>query len=177
MAERDYALAVLDAADEVPGRTMLQKLVYLAASSQDDPLWFRPHFYGPYSSELQSEVERLVALGLVEETVRLLEPWQPSTFDPMQYSYRITDAGRAAAREIASPVRDVARRVVETTRETGAWNAAALSMAAKLHHLRLVSPNAAAADVPSLARQFGWRMTESDARVGERLLESLSVAR
>ena len=93
----DYVLALLAAADDIPSRTMLQKLVYLSADLAGEPLPFSAHFYGPYSSDLQEDVEALVAGGLVNETVSRLEPWEPTPFDVVQYRYRLTESGRTEA--------------------------------------------------------------------------------
>ncbi len=170
----DYVLALLAAADDIPSRTMLQKLVYLSADLADESLPFAAHFYGPYSSDLQEEVEALVAGGLVTETVSRLEPWEPTPFDVVQYRYRLTDAGRTAAAGVPGETRETAARVVRAARAAHAWNQASLSLAAKLRHLRRIDPSLGDDQVPALAQQFGWRVTEEQARRGARLLEALS---
>jgi uncharacterized protein YwgA len=171
----DYVLALLAAADDIPSRTMLQKLVYLSADLADEPLPFSAHFYGPYSSDLQEDVEALVAGGLVTETVSRLEPWEPTPFDVVQYRYGLTDAGRDAAALVPGETRDQAERVVQAARAAHAWNQASLSLAAKLRHLRRIDPSLGDDQVPALAHQFGWRMTEESARRGARLLEALDA--
>jgi hypothetical protein len=169
----DYVLALLAADDDIPSRTMLQKLVYLSADLADEPLPFSAHFYGPYSSDLQEDVEALVASGLVTETISRLEPWEPTAFDVVRYSYRLTDSGRAAAAEVPGTIRAVAGRVVEAARAAHAWNQASLSLAAKLRHLRRIDPSVGDDQVPALAEQFGWRMSEESARRGASLLKAL----
>jgi len=176
MGEREYALAFLAAEPTIPSRTMLQKLVYLVAFERADSPTFRPYFYGPYSSELQAEIERLVAAGLVMEHSRRLEPWEPSPFEPMQYSYQLTEDGRTEARSLPADLLNRAAQIVAAAREEHAFNAASLSMAAKLRHLRSVSPDVGEPDVPELARQFGWRMTDAAARRGARLIARLDAA-
>lgn len=173
----DYVLALLAAADNIPSRTMLQKLVYLSADLADEPLPFSAHFYGPYSSDLQEDVEALVAGGLLTETVSRLEPWEPTPFDVVQYRYRLTDSGRAAAADVPGGTRAIAERVVQAARAAHAWNQASLALAAKLRHLRRIDPSVGDDRVPALAQQFGWRMTEESARRGARLLEALDARR
>lgn len=177
MPAADFVLALLAAADEIPSRTMLQKLVYLSADLADEALPFAAHFYGPYSSDLQEDVEALVAGGLVTERVSRLEPWEPTVFDVVQYRYRLTGAGRDAAAIVPGDTRDIAERVVQTARAAHAWNQASLSLAAKLRHLRRIDPSLGDDQVPALAHQFGWRMTEESARRGARLLEALEARR
>jgi uncharacterized protein YwgA len=174
MPGANYVLALLASADEIPSRTMLQKLVYLSADLADEALPFSAHFYGPYSSDLQEDVEALVAGGLVTEAVSRLEPWEPTVFDVVQYSYRLTQAGKDAAAGISEETRQFAERVVHAARAANAWNQASLSLAAKLRHLRRIDPSLGDDQVPALAQQFGWRMTEESARRGARLLEALA---
>jgi uncharacterized protein YwgA len=135
MTEREHALAFL-AVKPIPSRTMLQKLVYLAMVERNETQSFRPYFYGPYSAELQSEIDRLVAEDIVEERATRLEPWESSPFEPMRYSYRLTDHGKQVARQVPEPLRNRAAEIVAAAQEVGALNPAALSMAAKLRHLQ-----------------------------------------
>lgn len=175
MAEREYALALLAGVDEIPSRTMLQKLVYLMGADAGEQMRFTAYFYGPYSAALQEEVDRLVAGALIIEEATQLEPWEPTPFDVMQYRYRLTDDGRRVAEALPGDLRETAARVVRAARDVGAWSQASLSMAAKLHHLREIDPEVGEAEIPALARQFGWRMSEADARRGARLLDALSA--
>lgn len=174
MTDRDYLLAFLDAEGSIPSRTMLQKLVYLAAAERDEAASFRPYFYGPFSAALQSEIELLVAEGLVEERAERLEPWEASAFEPMRYRYTLTLHGKDAAARVGENLRERSAEIVTAAREARALNPAALSMAAKLHHLRSVNAELGEADVPALASRFGWRMSTADATRGARLLERLN---
>lgn len=172
-AAQDYVLALL-ATEDIPSRTMLQKLVYLAADQAGEDLPFAPHFYGPYSSELQDEIEELIAAGWVTESATQLEPWQPTPFDVVQYRYRLTALGRAEVERITPRIQDTASTVIEAAHSAHAWNQASLSIAAKLHHIRQVDPDIGEEAIPEVARQFGWRITEPEARRGAALLERLS---
>lgn len=175
MAASDHLFALLAAADEIPSRTMLQKLVYLSANQAGEELPFAAHFYGPYSSNLQDELEELVAAGLVRETTIHLDPWEPTPFDVVQYRYRLTDTGREMAAAVPEDTRRVADRVVGAAHRAHAWNQGSLSIAAKLHHLRRINPEVGDDAIPDLAKQFGWKITEQAARRGARLLDDLEV--
>jgi len=173
MAEREYALAFLAAEPRIPSRTMLQKLVYLAAIEDDAAGSFRAYFYGPYSAELQQEVERLVAAGVIDEDARRLEPWESGPFEPMQYTYELTPEGRGQASELPHELRTRANHIVATAKQVGAMSPGSLSLAAKVRYLRSLDPSVADTDAPELARQFGWRMSPDEARRGARLLAEL----
>ena len=173
MPATDIVLGLL-AADEIPSRTMLQKLVYFVAEESGQTLDYSPYFYGPYSAELQEDLESLVAAGLVEEQVSTFEPWQPGPFDGVRYRYRLTREGQDASRAIPDDVRETCERVVRAAKDAGAWNQSALSLAAKLHHLRKVDSAVQDEDVPELARQLGWRIESASVGYAARLLALLT---
>lgn len=172
---RDYVLAVL-AAGKVPSRTMLQKLVYLLGRIRRDDLPFEAYLYGPYSRELQEILEDLTSAGLVEESRVSLAPWEPAPFDPVQYCYRLTDQGRTAAAEVEGDLLSGARVLAESAKRQRAWSQGALAAAAKLRHIRDVKPDAQREDIPTLAREFGWRVTTADVAIAQRLLAELGLA-
>lgn len=109
-------------------------------------------------------------------SVRYLEPWEPTPFDVVQYSYALTPAGSEAAAGVSEATRQVASHLVRTVRKAGAWNQASLSLAAKVMHLRRSEPSVGDEQIPTLAREFGWRMSDSPARRGTRLLHALAGA-
>jgi uncharacterized protein YwgA len=174
--ERDLVLAIL-ATGDVPSRTMLQKLVYLLGRFRGERIQFAPHLYGPYSPGVQDELERLVAADLVREDRVIHEAWDSGDIDVVQYNYRLTDSGVDHVESLRENLRTDASALVSRTKKVGAWNQAALSMAAKLDLLRQVEPDAANQDVPRLAQEFGWRMTPSNAERGAQLLDALDELR
>jgi uncharacterized protein YwgA len=173
MPERDYVLAVLAEAGEVPGRTMLQKLVFLLVRPLGDDSMFTPYFYGPYSTSVQQELNSLVAGGYVDETVTVWESWDPDQFDVHQYRYRLTETGVQLADTVPDAIRRHARYLVQTAKQHNAWSQAALAVAAKLAHLREIEPDVPTEELPAIARQFGWRLSASSAQSGAALLSNL----
>lgn len=95
-----YALLMVYANDREPvrGRTRFQKMMFLLwkrmdGKGMDGPsgLGFVPHHYGPYSRQLQDDIDGLIGEGLVEEEV-VEGPTGQYT-----YRYRATGAGAAMA--------------------------------------------------------------------------------
>src|SRR5699024_1016330 len=86
MFQTTYQLLTLfDAVETIRGRKKLQKMVHLLKSSGTDfPFKYRYHHYGPYSSQLQSEMDQLVTQEFLEEAV-----------EEGAYIYHITERGRA----------------------------------------------------------------------------------
>ena len=82
--------------------------------------------------------------------------------------------GTAAAQAVNAELLARAESLVAIVKQRDAWNQAALSMAAKLHHL-LAIEFVDDSTVTQLAKQFGWRMSVSDAHHGADLLEALDL--
>lgn len=77
-------LTFFDSVENVRGRKKLQKVVHLLKSAGTDfPFRYRYHHYGPYSSQLQSEMDQLVTQGFLEEK-----------YEDGVYTYLITARGR-----------------------------------------------------------------------------------
>lgn len=90
MLDNEYALIRLfEVTPRFEGRKRLQKTVYLL-QQMGVPYneKFKYHHYGPYSSELQAEVDRLVRFELLNET-----------FTGDAYVYEITSKGKDFIRE------------------------------------------------------------------------------
>ena len=62
-------MGVVHTADKINGRKKLQKMVYLLQKAGlDFNKTFRYHYYGPYSTELQLEIDALVDMSLLTES-------------------------------------------------------------------------------------------------------------
>lgn len=111
-------LALLYAADDqqVEGRTRIQKLVFLTqerlGTGESDPFTFIPYDYGPFSTDLLNQLERLEARSFI----RIDE--ERTYGGSKRFTYRLTDAGadyvdRQSFDETDSRVVRTASEVVE----------------------------------------------------------------
>lgn len=97
---RALVLTVLHHADEVgvDSHTRLQNLVFLTQQHADEDIAydypFVPFDYGPFSPSLQTDVETLVADGLVNETVVDRES--------NRRTYELTETGERVTNELCS---------------------------------------------------------------------------
>lgn len=48
-------------------RTVIQKLCYLLKINGTIDVEFRPHYYGPYSDDVQESLSSLIGLGFMDE--------------------------------------------------------------------------------------------------------------
>ena len=90
-------MAHANGGEPVRGRTRFQKMMFLLwrrrreGRSSLSGLGFVPHHYGPYSRQLQDDIEGLIGEGLIgEERVE-------SPAGQYMYRYRVTERGAAVA--------------------------------------------------------------------------------
>jgi uncharacterized protein YwgA len=77
-------LSVFGEVNKVYGRKKVQKMIHLLESAGTNmPFKYEYHFYGPYSAELQEEINVLVQQGFLTETK-----------NDDAYVYSITEKGR-----------------------------------------------------------------------------------
>ena len=86
---------------KIEGRTRIQKLVCILKTRDKLPFTFdfKPYFYGPYSDELSEDINTLIGMKLLEETIT------PIGFGSYRYDYSFTkNAQRLFSKlETASP--------------------------------------------------------------------------
>lgn len=85
-----YLLEMLEGMD-IKGRKKFQKIVHLLEHKGMEPLYrFKYYHYGPYSSDLQLEIDLLVRRKLVAEDI-----------ENGAYTYKITETGREFKAQVA----------------------------------------------------------------------------
>ena len=73
MRRSELILSIIKAnGGEIQGKTTMQKLSYFCSLKPivTDLLVFRPHYYGPYSAQVDFELDKLTMLGFLSETSR-----------------------------------------------------------------------------------------------------------
>ena len=90
--------------EPVRGRTRFQKMMFLlqvemekAGRDNGVGLGFVPHHYGPYSWQLQDDIEGLISEGMIEEKQETSQAGQ------YMYRYRATNKGDGMARALLDP--------------------------------------------------------------------------
>ena len=159
------------------GRTAIQKLVYLAqAKTQSlDTLQYRPHYYGPYSSDLSLALERLVAHSFVDETLG---------HQYEGYKYQLTSDGAdivSMLKESSTSEYQEIENIVNTCKELCGLGAKPLSCAAKVLFIQKNRPGNKGAmtvkDAKEQAKGFGWDISDEDIERGAAILERLDLVK
>lgn len=163
---RETVLLVIDAAGgTIEGRTAVQKLCYFAGLALDEDFGHRPHYYGPYSRQVEAALVNEAFAGDLEETARTFSGW--SGRDGKAYTYAMTSQGVDLVADLRRDKPEAAHRIDEIVRRLGelvrGYKQHPLSLAAKVDLiLRQRDEPAAASEIPELARQLGWKVTDDE---------------
>jgi hypothetical protein len=113
---RDYVLAVIKLGSRggvFKYKTKIHKVLFILAQEFEELSWLRndfiPYHFGPWSYEIEFEIEYLTHLGLLEERVDRLDVIDGLKHAGYVYCYRLTRAGRVfaerAVKELSSKVK------------------------------------------------------------------------
>src|SRR3989339_1502798 len=86
---------------EIKGKTKLQKSMYFLGVMTGllDELGYRPHFYGPYSSEVAGAVDHLKTLGFICQNVMTSGHLDSRGFERARYDYQLNCEGEMIAQK------------------------------------------------------------------------------
>lgn len=180
LTPREAVLLALDAAEgTVEGRTAMQKITYLVAVALNRDLGHRAHYYGPYSRPVEFA---LAQTALAEEVTETMERFPSYTAGPdiRKYRYELTPQGIEQAAE--ARVRDkggaeIVKATVQAIHDAVPdLDQQTLSMAAKIHFIVSHEDEPTKlADIPNLARQLGWRISDAQVERSVELLQTLHL--
>lgn len=184
MIPRHLFLIMLDhAGGTIAGKTLTQKRAYFVGILLGTDIGFSPHYYGPFSAELDASVGSCKALGFAREDVSNLGMVDAHGFEVRRFTYSLTEDGRKVVANLeakeGSEVDEV-RAALDRIRQAGDDDYFRLSIAAKaLCIIREKEGRPRPNDVVDAASEFGWVLSSQqvdDACAFLRKLGLLSLA-
>ena len=175
MEQNELLLAILHAepADEIEGRTTIQKLGYFSSVKTGIDMGYAPHYYGPYSPLVASHLEDLEAGDFIVEKGRR------TVRDRTMYSYSLTKDGEKVAEMIEKKYPDkyqIIKNVVNRCYRIVHNNIYVLSWAAKVHYISLQTEKPMTyEEAVSTGRLFGWKLSEKGIESAVNLLLKLGL--
>jgi uncharacterized protein YwgA len=180
---RDTVLLIVHAAgDIVAGRTVMQKLAYFAGLGRPAPLGHKPHYYGPYSSQVEDAVGNAVIAGELRETVERMPGWGRGP-DVLKYTYELEAAGKTRVDRLIEDHHeewDTVRDAVNAIKQVvPTLDQKTLSTAAKTHLIVIESAGEDGVvplnDIPELAKSLGWDISPEQVETTVELLGQLGL--
>ena len=170
LGSRYLVLSIIAAnGGRLEGRTRLQKIGYFASKGGEYKIDFSPHYYGPFSSEIDDALQTLVSFGLVEETTRTPSLSERGTlvFEPKLYSYSLTEKGKAILRSRVPESDPEYQRIQEEIRkirqQKGGFQTKTLAAAAKIDFiLSLLKRKASYQEISREAARLGWNLDPNE---------------
>jgi uncharacterized protein len=159
----------------IDGKTTIQKLTYfskLKLPLKDSPA-FRPHYYGPYSATVDFELDKLVALGFLEQSMR------PTINRRMMYCYKLTRSGKSIVQALVRRYHqqfDTISSIVAVSKKSSGLNPTSLSYAAKVHYiLKNAAKPMSSDEVADQAKDKGWEIDDRGIQRGLKILSGLKL--
>jgi len=145
------------------GKTLLQKTVYFLNELLKLGIPFKPHYYGPYSSEVAIAIENLVALGFLNEAEESFPVWGVWG-EVKRYIYKLTDEGKELLEDIKClPLyMDIEKQLdlIGTFSESKDYDK--LSKAAKIYHIVKAKGRVIRPDIKKEADSLGWSLKDTE---------------
>lgn len=184
LKRRDLVLAIIAmcAEREEFGRTALQKTAFFVSECLGAELGHRAHYYGPFSDQVECDVEDLVFAGLVEEQMATLSFAGHGAHQARRYEYRLTEDGRARVNdlEVAYPddisaLRNFIGRLVAAA---GGLDQRILSPAAKTYFIaKREGRSISTSEIRQLAKKLGWDLRPPQIKIVAEVLGTLKLAK
>jgi len=180
MRALEIFLLMLEAAGgKMAGKTLVQKRAYFLSEMLKLGLHFKPHYYGPYSPELDDAIGKAKVLDFVQESAVTLGPDLRTGFEVRRYDYSLTRDGKVVVEALRDRYRYDWERLTATLakiREADRDNYLALSLAAKVFYiLSSTGKQLTASDIGTEAARVGWRVSAGEIERATDLLVSLGL--
>lgn len=176
---RDAALILLhECGEEIAGKTAFQKLAYFLGVKEGLDFGFEPHFYGPFSRNLEQEVELLLLSELVREETTVLGTSRGGA--PISNTrYELTEEGRREAERLVDAHAEQAknaRAIADILRASHALSTRRVSLAAKIHFV-IQSQNLpmTSHEIAAKSRELGWQIDTGDIEAASEVLDGLGL--
>lgn len=162
----DFLLMVLElSGGNISGKTLLQKKLYFLSQFLGVDLSYLPHYYGPYSAEVNGSLSKAKALGFIEEQTNAFGLADPNGFELRRHDYSLTSDGRKMAQHLKQKypkMFEASERCMKLLASAGdADDYVNLSIAAKILHIVESGEDAAGVkQIKAAAAKLGWEVSE-----------------
>lgn len=181
MKPSEILLLMLHAAGgTIRGKTLVQKRGYFLDLFLDLGLKYRPHYYGPYSAELDMAVGRCKALGLIDQKTVALGYDSGTGFEVRRYDFVLTPDGEKVVEDIIrtkpQQSNDLLTYLEKMSQAGDVGDYVSLSIAAKTYYI-LQKKNSPMrwGEIVKEARQLGWNINERDIEMAVSFLRKLGL--
>lgn len=170
-------LTIVDHNKRFVGKTLLQKAVYFINEISALDIHFKPHYYGPYSSEVAVALENLVSIGFLNEIEeRFSSDWNVWG-EVRRFTFELTAEGKEILKGIKrTPEYSRIKRVLgKLDRLAESHDYDKLSKAAKIYHIVKSNGNVTVPKIKKEASKLGWSLNSTEIDKMSSFLERLGL--
>ena len=180
---QDLILLVVASGREegLQGRTILQKKLYfisvLNKTDHTINFGFRPHYYGPFSSEVAENLDLLVSCGFLNQITETFSTDRNILGEIRRHTYYLTPDGETVMGEIRkqSEYASWQQALDNLNSEPSAKDFNTLSIAAKVHYIVKQQGGVTRKQMRETAEDYGWDIDENDINDVLSFLENLTL--
>ena len=158
MSMNDALLAVL-ADEDTHGRTLLQKKIYFLSVLAGEDFGFRPHYFGPYSSNVSTSLSALVEADFIKET-RVGYGIATSFGEMSRYDYELTESGKEVINSRDEGLSQYSEFLAKINESGVASDINTISIAAKVYFIVSGLGETTVEQVKNQAQSLGWEISE-----------------
>jgi len=180
MKTSDFVLFTLEAfGGEIIGKTLLQKRIYFESILTDMDLGYRSWYYGPYSSEVEDALGRLIALDFVDESVFSYGIYSAEGFEIKQFGFHLTKEGEELVTIKKERLPRAWKKIGEAAKKiknAGDPDYNTLSVAAKAYYiLKGERTPLTSYEIKKTAQGFNWDFGQTQLDKAVKFLENLGL--
>jgi len=180
MLSRNVVLLTLDAfGGKTPGKTLLQKRMFFLGEILNKSFGYRPHYYGPYSDDIATDVTLLENYGFLEAKTYEYGVAGGGGFEVRRFDYRLTEEGQKAVQWLKEEYPEEAKSIENAAHcieKAGEINYMDLSIAAKAYFILKKNPQPMASkEITAEAKNFSWHVEDPQIQSAVGFLEKLGM--
>jgi len=164
---------------KIEGKTNLQKQIYFISLLLDKDLGYKPHYYGPYSTEVENSLNELIGAGFVNVTKDIYGIDMTHGFESKRYDFSLTESGKNFSNTLAEEHCEEYNRIKEfvgNLKTIGTPNYLSLSIAAKAYFIiKKENTPLTRTQIQKKAAEFGWKVGENDNDTAIEILKEMDL--
>ena len=183
LTPENFTLLLLEAyGGNISGKTLFQKRAYFFSVLMKKDMDFKPHYFGPYSPEVDGGLSYNKALGFIEEQTHGYGRFDTVGFEVRRYDYCLTSDGKEIVEDIKQSNQAEWKRIqscikrMKTAGDNGDY--VMLSIAAKTFYiLKKLNMPMTNDEISDKAKSLGWDIKPPMINKAVSFLENLSLVK
>jgi uncharacterized protein len=162
----------------IESKTKIQKEMYFLSKRLRADFGFRPHYYGPYSPEVDKSLDELSGAGFIQVHANSLGVDFNRGFEILRYDFLLTESGKGLLQEIGDSQEKIeVHSFIADLKRIGDPDYLDLSIAAKVLFIKDTNKaTLSEKEIKNTAQKFGWNLNNNDIDKAPKILTALGFS-